>query len=918
MNTNLNPQIEAKIRLAAQMKTVFSRPQAYDGGIDRVIKIVVVDGTISGLMLGKDGKLLSFKFNPDKNIATYQFADNLKNDSDSDESIREDGKDGPTCKKGLRCKGSCMNRNYVCRNGANKIASPKEIATIKTTALKVEGKDPSDDLENKSIRELQKIASEKGVYRANHQSKKELINNIRVLKSDPENQERLRKTLEKRRQRRKAIEKALPKDVSDVWKGLQKLSGKRSSQSGVGTALVAAAFVTGFTKSKIEQMKQNYQNNLGESAQRAYEQAQKIPLQDVKKPNITFTVGGFAGTGSRGDRLKELLEAPQDNTKGEKWFKDANHIIPVQSNEFDITTPSASKKDANGNYNPMYLGSVAKQGFGKFISTFQKGHNEASVDLAAQLYAYGSKHGTKGMNVLTHQLGGNISAEAIDILNKMKPPSGQKGVNGSDIAKRLNLVNLGTPYFGMSDGKAWKDGTIKHRTITSSGDPFSILPKRAAQWISSVRGAEPDDYLKNPDVRERVREAFNYYSSSLSGRRAAEAQAQKRNKLIGEAIGVVSPPAGKLWDQMSKLQEKAKESPTAAAILGGAVLATTGIASYKVARSKYQQGLSTSAPKAEAMVDAELKKIKHRNANVTIVVGGAGSPSQDIIDSLPESIKGKPSKTGTTGSQTHFVQYDDETALSVKPATPKDLLVSGYGGMLTKNIGKMGVPGVTPGNMEDSEAIALAAQIYAHGKRQYEKHGNNGVVNVLAAGTGGNTSRAALEIVAKMGDRDNKRRGAAIARRVNFVSLGTPSFGLTNEDPGTERNPKFVAQEVNLRGTGDPIAKITAGRSGMATAVEVDGSDAKSYLSSPVVQERLAREFRYGQRERPPAKRKPKPKSPPAQPPAPEMPSTVFTTEIPTTKPKRTRKKKTDSADSFEAIARRYLSFMGGGKARCN
>ena len=112
---------------------------------------------------------------------------------------------------------------------------------------------PKDDLESKSIRELQTKAREKGVYRANHQTKEQLIKQIRLLDDDPEAETRARKTLEARRKNRQAVLKGLPKGIAKEVRLVDRVIKIVKANPGRAGILVAAA-IAGFTQQKVEQV----------------------------------------------------------------------------------------------------------------------------------------------------------------------------------------------------------------------------------------------------------------------------------------------------------------------------------------------------------------------------------------------------------------------------------------------------------------------------------------------------------------------------------------------------------------------------------------------------------------------------------------------------------------------------------------
>lgn len=812
--------LSAKRRLAPMVQTLLSR--TYEGGIYRIANLNADDsGDISGNAIGNDRKFLDFEVNFSRN--EVNFGESARHDSyfEGLNLIRFDFKfKEPKCRVGVRCKGSCIERGKKCRTQLTQVARPNEISAMQSLSLMTKGIAPPkqvDDLEEKTIRDLQEIARNQGVYRANHQSKGELIKTLRTLQSDPESQERLRKTLEQRRTSRQLLEKSLPGQLAKYWRNLQQITKAAGISPELG-AVAAVTFIAGTSAAAYGQMRDRYRSGLGESADMAYERAQKLPIQGINKPNVLFAVGGFGGIGSSGEKMKDLLQTPADNSRGEKWFGEQNFIIPFTHPENNIPTPSVSKLNADGGYNPAYLGAVVKDGFGKFVDNFQKGRSEAAVDLASQLYAYGMQYKDKGLNILGH--GAAPTDEAIEILSRMP--------KGKDILDRLNLVRLGVPDFGFTNDKIW-DKDVKHRTITSDSDPFSFLPKKAAQWISGVTGHEPENYLKNGDVRERLREAFNYYSSSLLGQRANEARNKETNAAFSEALNFVTPAAGKLWNQINRVQDMAKRNPAAAVILGGAVTAATGVATYKQIQKNYTRGLNYSAIEAQRLVEVEKSKLKYIPHNTaTFLVGGIGFAAKDMKDNLPDELK-----------NTHFVEVDGSIASSGNSNIDKmnpgsagyntHVIANGYGSHLNRNL-KSSMPITGTGRVHNPEAVQLAAQLYAMADKKFGEKGKGRKVdiNIIAGGDGGLVAREAMQIISKM------ERGKQISDRIRLVTLGTPTFGLAEE----------TVSERNIVGADDPVGKLPHQPSPVSiSASGVEHHSARNYLQNNQVREELKNHF---------------------------------------------------------------------------
>lgn len=794
---------------------------------------ILASGTIKGRFFDTSRRVLEFTLEPQTGRFKYKLVNTLRG-SPRERTDARSSKD--KCKKGVPCGEGCIARNKSCTLKLN----ARQQQQIKARL--------GDEFEGNTIRELQQKAREAGVYKANHQTKTELQNTLRTLKLHPNSQEQIRRTLEKRRNQRKAITKTVPKGLSQLWGKAQHISKVAKREPDTAGLLIAAA-ITGVSGQAMNAAKQRYKNGLDESALVAYQRSQTLPVDRTNKANIIFAIGGFSGIGSNGQRIKELLEEPGDRTKGEAWFGKHNHIVPFNHAESDIPTPSASKRDANGKYNPLYLGAVAKGSFGNYLTNLARGKNEAATELAANLYAYGTKYKGKNLNVISHGTG--VIDEATEILSRMRDPKG-KNTSGRDIADRLSIVRLGTPFFGFADDKDWKKRN--HRTISSRNDPFSILPKRAAQWISSVRGHEVDDYLKDGEVRDRIREAFGYYASSITGSKDRDRRNKVRRQAIGEGLKAFSPAAGAIWNQLGKVQDMAKENPVAASLTAGAILAGTGQATYGNYVKSRSRNLKKTAAEAKDL-SREISVNNVPNSNVTFVVGGAGNSGQSIIEGLPDDIKGNynEEKGNFTGGKTYLVNAEDYGVNS--PQVPDNLAPGSarYYAHATQAYGKelaRGVTGAARNKPFNPESIRLAAVIYKQGEAQFSRDRSNYSLNILAAGDGGLKAREAMELLAEM-----QPKGAAIARHVNLATFGTPSFGVV--DPGVK--------ESSFMGQGDLFSKLPHRQGGKTSVVPgVSDHSVGSYLKSNLIQEALRRDFyqktKPKPRSKPKSSSKPKPK----------------------------------------------------------
>ena len=794
--------------------------------IDRYsIKKISAGGVIKGLFWGRDRAAYQFDLDINKSTLNYKklVGDKIRHDAVG----RRRTKKQFDCQKGTPCKGGCIPKNHTCRDKVG--INSREKAILNELV--------EDRYSRQTIRDLQAEARTRGVYRYNHKTKGELIDTLKILDQNPKAQENLRKTLEKRRAIRTTVIKGAPSDLAKTWKSIETVS-KAYKQNPDMAGLIIAAGLMGVASGIGARVKGHYKTGLTESADLAYQRSLNTSIDRVNKDNITFAVGGFGSTGSKGERITEYLSAPLNNTKGEKWFGKKNHFVNFNHTDFDIPAPGASKKNGDGSYNPIYLGSVSKRGFGKFLNNFKRQRNEASVELASKLYAYSNRYPNKPLNVLAHGVGGNVVDEATEILARMRR-SDRRGRSGQEMADGLNIVRLGTPYFGMTDDARWKK-KVNHRTVTSTGDPFSILPKKAAQFVNSVKGAEVEDYLGNLEVREKIRETFGYYSSSLNGQKNADLKRAKFRSEVGDALKMVNPGVAAIYSQINKISDRARENPTAAAITGTLVVTGLTVAGYKSAEKKYQDELGNAA--TLAMAEVQNTQVKnYPNKNLTFVVGGTGQPHQEIVDNLPSEIKGTGSRL--TGGKTKVIIPDGITASSLPPGIVPGskayyayLSLNGFGAQI-----KRGILNQLPGRAKlDPEAIRLAAQLYAYGNRKTKGKQKFDRLNVIAAGDGAVKARTAMEILARMGKENNgKIKGKAIAQnKVRLASLGSNGAGFTNQKPS-----KYIPDEIGFSGTKDFFSNIPHKPSTLKVTPEGVEHGIKNYLKNELVIRTLIEKF---------------------------------------------------------------------------
>jgi len=562
------PQLQKKPTLTPAFKSLLIQlknllEQVYTDGIDHFLSVKPSpDGNIEGVF--RDGrKLLSF--NIQGNNISYRLTPGLRSDSwlvgfglelaknQLEDNLRLDapltGRKKPNCKEGISCGAACIGKTKVCRINARNIANSNQLLRVKQTAITVAKEQaPPDKFESMSIRDLKKEASDRGVYRYSEMNTQQLKESIRYIDQNPDQMERLAETARRNKEGKtlrrfgvtgKGQSTKLPVYVGGVgnrtnperslaqsvrkWERIKKILKLADLDPGIAGAAVGA-IVLGVSLQQYNKMRDYYRSGLVRSARAAEERASKSNVAYTPKSNITFTVGGFKEEGSSAVKLKDLLEAQgnkEEATASDTWWTKSNQIIPVETKEFQIGQIKASKRNKDGSYNPLYLAELSNKGFGAYLRNFRRGRNDDAVDLAAKIYAHANyrdpdkksknygkyMNDKKSINILGHATGGNTVYEAMDILGRMQTPGAR---SGKEVLKRVNVVTLGTTDFGFTE----KD-LARERNITSAQDPFSLLPQRNEKWVSNVRGHEIEDYMKEPEVRDQLLQAFGYYHRSL-------------------------------------------------------------------------------------------------------------------------------------------------------------------------------------------------------------------------------------------------------------------------------------------------------------------------------------------------------------------------------------------------------------------
>lgn len=386
-------------KLIAQIRALLTRAT---GNVDAIGNIQSKEpGKITGLF--KDGtQVLEFILTNDK--LKYKAA--IGKRVDSFEFRQDAAKKKSRCQRGIACGSSCIAKNKTCELSTSRLASPNELTRLRQSVMAFnleqnatqtptptpENQPQEDPYKSNTIRELKKIASQKGVVGYSSMTSDQLRSAITLVdKAPPEQQDRIARTLAKDRSSinraamaagLKGKQKRAAADASRTWKNLESLAKFAGSQP-VGWGVAATgAFLLGASIRSYERAKGDYRSRLKENAEQAQEKAATLsPARVGQLNNITFIVGSAkveenkpSGAQNMIDKLKESVKDSDD--EGEKWLANKQFFVP-----FDLKESGAPAK---GN-----LIEDAVSGLKDYMGNFLKKKDQDAVDLAAQLYAYG-------------------------------------------------------------------------------------------------------------------------------------------------------------------------------------------------------------------------------------------------------------------------------------------------------------------------------------------------------------------------------------------------------------------------------------------------------------------------------------------------------------------------------------------------
>jgi len=432
-------------------------------------------------------------------------------------------------------------------------ATPVLTTPLNATATSVVEKVAEEDLYKlMNIRDLRKEVRARDISNYSYMTQDQLRAAIKLHDADPEYKENIRKSLQKEKDLA-TLKKVKSSDIGRAIGTVNPTLGRQYNllaaishkykKNPTEALIYALPAILGVTKTAAFLLKQRRAVNVKESAGAAVNDAdnyKKDINENVAPEGVNFYVGGY-GRGSK-DLYNRVANSPFASKEDADWIKNKSENIPINRVGEDQRTHNVSQ-DVFNNITTGYNMTMN--------STFNRGKSKESVELAAQLYAHGTKYRTdkngvktlSAIQILAAEDGGIVARDALEILGQM--PDGNK------IAKRVKFVSLGTPYFGES-----KVDTPEVNLV-GDGDPWGALPFNKGgqtQRTKDVSGASQHDYTASADVVGKV---FKNMRASLSDRAPVDAESRRAYESSQAKAG--NQQKAEANQQVADILQRAKE-----------------------------------------------------------------------------------------------------------------------------------------------------------------------------------------------------------------------------------------------------------------------------------------------------------------------------------------------------------------------
>ena len=556
----------AKKQLATVVFRVISR--AYKEKIDRFLTLDISStDIITGTVLSK-GSIVLFTINLAKKTVETRIIKEGRKDSIRNDRLYRRLKRSK-CNTGLSCGSTCISRSAACRLGLNQVASAGETRQMQQLTIAL-NEDENPSVEEESIRDLRKRASDLGIHKYSRMSKSEMISTINAMESGTAERERLSRSLEKKYEAERFTRSNALSDYAQDWNKANKIMAIAGS-GGAFTLAAAALYFYGRAQNEIKKDIDNYRSAFPSMAQQAMAEEKKLRHDQVIAPEhegVIFAVGGYKGEGSSGHAIRGRIVAnagEEDASEFDKWLV-GKHEIRAFNLSKDYPPFEGTKIGSDGKYTVDYLGYLTKNGIegrlgdkgllGKAFAGLtdqekEVPRNQDAITLAAQIYAV-AKSKRPGYKELDQMSEEDMSSEFNSVFGT-DPPVGVKPTLVRSALRQMREVRGENSFYankeksisiiahGEGGGTAREALEILHlmdggsevasrvKLITMSSPRMGLTQKRAAaEWnltskddplnefqtqatsVNTVKNREVTSYLKDSNVRTMIAENLGF------------------------------------------------------------------------------------------------------------------------------------------------------------------------------------------------------------------------------------------------------------------------------------------------------------------------------------------------------------------------------------------------------------------------
>lgn len=548
--TTVNPAITAKQQIARIARRIIARNY---GLIDQILNIAVEPTGLIKVWFQDDDVERSVILMTIGDTVEYRDVTNRRTDS-IDSPVdwyivgfantigsREDAIRKPkNCKKGTPCKGECIPKGSVCRDIP--MAKDEAIAINEAVAKSVPQQtepvndDPYRDL---NIRQLKEVARDKGVMRYSYMTQSQLRDAINVYDANPDYREDLRKGLQRQKDQA-ALKKVKSTEIGRAISTFNPKFGrqfnlinaisKKYENNKIEARIYGLAVILSTSALIVKTMEKRRNDNLNKAKVMAATNASNIreSTPDVEEPSVSFVIGSYKN-GS--NALVESIRNSNNISEEDKgWFNNETKVIPFIRSKEGVSKPSDPLRSFADNFTTGYKAVIG--------DPINNGKGEEAINLASQLYVYGSKYSpdrdgllsSPALNIFAGEDGGTVARDAIEILRKMPKSPDSNGIRGADIADRVRLVTMGTPYFGLSKPD------IPELNIMGLGDLWNLTPftkgGNETKKVPGVGSSGQSSYVESSDVMTM---AFNHLRTVEDARRKINAESIKARDAVIKA-----------------------------------------------------------------------------------------------------------------------------------------------------------------------------------------------------------------------------------------------------------------------------------------------------------------------------------------------------------------------------------------------